>query len=77
MEIREKFMVIEDPRHPSYVEHKLADVLIIVMCVVLSGLDTLGDIVIYARNNQEFLQATFGIENIPSKATIARILRLM
>lgn len=33
---------IEDPWHPSYVKHALADILIIIMCGILCGLDTLG-----------------------------------
>ena len=43
-DIRAKFAVIEDPRHPGYVEHKLEDVLVLVMCAVFCGLDTLGNI---------------------------------
>lgn len=71
------FGVIEDPRHPSYVAHKLADVLSIVMCAVLCGLDTLGDIVIYAENNKNFLKEELQIDKIPSKATFARILSMV
>ena len=41
-EIRERMSKIEDPRHQSYVEYALADILIIIMCAVLCGLDTLG-----------------------------------
>ncbi|GHV34046.1 hypothetical protein FACS1894187_03820 [Synergistales bacterium] len=39
LNIKERFANIEDPRHQSYVEHKLCDVLTIVMCAVMSGLD--------------------------------------
>ncbi|GHV33945.1 hypothetical protein FACS1894187_03500 [Synergistales bacterium] len=41
LNIKERFANIEDPRHQSYVEHKLCDVLTIVMCAVMSGLDQL------------------------------------
>lgn len=41
------FGVIEDPRHFGYVTHKLEDVLTIVMCGVLCGLDKLDEIVAY------------------------------
>ena len=68
-EIRARMSEIEDGRHPSYVKYPLADILIIVMCAVLCGLDTLGDLVIYAKNKKEFLSKEFGIEKIPSKAT--------
>lgn len=73
-DIRARMTAIEDTRHPSYVKYPLADILIIVMCAVLCGLDTLGDLVIYAKNKSEFLAKEFGIEAIPSKATFARVL---
>lgn len=52
-ELRERLSGIEDPGHPSYVKYPLADILIIVMCGVLSRLDTLGDLVIYAKSKKE------------------------
>ena len=36
--IRAKFSIIEDFRHQGYVEHKLVDILIIIMCTVLCGI---------------------------------------
>lgn len=76
-EIRERLGEIEDPRHQSYVKHQLVDILLIVMCAVLCGLDTLGDLVIYAENKKEFLRKELGIETIPSKATFGRILSMV
>ena len=73
-EIRARMTEIEDWRHPSYVKYALADILTIVMCAVLCGLDTLGDLVIYARSKKEFLEKELGIKEIPSKATFARVL---
>ena len=35
---------------------------------------TLGDLVVYAKNKKEFLAKELGIEEIPSKATFARVL---
>ncbi len=75
--LREKFERIEDIRHQGYVEHKLADVLIIVMCAVLCGLDELGDMLIFAQNRQNFFNKHFGIEKIPSKPTLSRILNMV
>ena len=40
-EIRAQMSTIEDPRHPSYVKYALTDILIIIMCGVLCGLDML------------------------------------
>lgn len=76
-EIRAKLAGIEDPRHQSYVKYPLADILIIIMCAVLCGLDTLGDLVIYAKNRKEFFAKELGIATIPSKATFGRILSMV
>lgn len=72
--IRARMAEIADHRHPSYVKYPLADILIIVMCAVLCGLDTLEDLVIYAKNKKDFWAETFRIKAIPSKATFARVL---
>ncbi len=76
-EIRARMTAIEDPRHQSYVKYALADILIIIMCAVLCGLDTLGDLVIYAENRKEFFAKELGIEKVPSKATFGRILSMI
>jgi len=75
--IREKLAVITDLRHQGYIEHKLSDVLILVMCAVLCGLDELGDILIFAQKRQDFFMEQFGIEKIPSKPTLSRILNMV
>jgi predicted transposase YbfD/YdcC len=77
LNMQEKFANIEDPRHQSYVEHKLCDVLTIVMCAVMSGLDQLSDIVMYAENRISLLSEKFGITAIPSKPTFSRILNMI
>ncbi|GHS95372.1 hypothetical protein AGMMS50276_10690 [Synergistales bacterium] len=59
LNIKEKFANIEDPRHQSYVEHKLCDVLTIVMCAVMSGLDQLSDIMMYAANRVSLLSGNY------------------
>ena len=75
--IHEKFSVIKDLRHPSYVEHKLSNVLIIVMLAVLCGLDKPGDLVLFAENRTELLKNHFGIDDIPSKSTFRRVLDMI
>lgn len=75
--IKEKFKKIEDQRHQSYTEHRLCDILIIIMCAVLCGIDQLEEIVSYGKNKKEFLKTTFNIEKIPSKPTLSRILRMI
>lgn len=75
--IREKFGMIEDLRHQGYIEHKLTDILIIIMCTILCGIDELSEIVKYAQSKSEFFEITFGIEKIPSKSTLSRILNMI
>ena len=53
-EIRARISTISDPRHASYIKHQLSDILLIIMCGVLSGLDTLGDLALYANEKQDF-----------------------
>jgi predicted transposase YbfD/YdcC len=76
-EIKLQFRLIEDPRHSSYIEHKLPDILAIIMCAVLCGYDELCSICAYAENKAEMLKAKFGIERIPSKPTFCRILNMI
>lgn len=64
---------IEYPKHRSYVKYLLADILSIIMCAVLCGLNTWGGLVIYAKAKEEFLVKEQGIEKVPSKATFAGI----
>ena len=76
-DMMKKFSMIEDPRHSGYITHKLANILTIVMCAVLCGLDGLDDIMVYQENNQEFLKKEFGIEQYPSKSTYSRVLSII
>jgi len=75
--IKKKFEIIEDKRNFGYVEHELSDILIIIMCAVLCGLDGLADLVVYAQNKAIFFKEKFGINKIPSKPTFSRILNMI
>ena len=75
--LQAKFSVIEDYRHASYIDHTLADILIIVMSAVLCGLDGLAEIMQHATNRAEFFKDKFGIEQIPSKPTVSRVLNMI
>jgi predicted transposase YbfD/YdcC len=77
MTLKDKFMIIDDLRDERYVKYPLCDVLIIVMCAVLCGLDQLCDIMTYAENKTDFLKRTFDIEKIPSKPTFSRVLSMV
>jgi len=75
--LHEKFSVIEDYRHQSYVDYPLSDVLILIMSAVLCGLDQLCEIVTHSKNRSDFFKEYFGIARIPSKPTFCRVLNMM
>ena len=77
MDIREEFSKIQDVRHPSYIDHPLADVCIIITCAALCGIDSLEKISVYAKGKAQFFKEKFGIEKIPSASTLCRILRVL
>jgi predicted transposase YbfD/YdcC len=51
--------------------------LIIVMIAMLCGLDQLHDIVVFANERADFFKEHFGIEKIPSKPTLSRMLSMI
>ena len=71
------FGTIEDLRCQCDVEHKLVDVLIIVMCSVLCGLDKPEDIAAYGKEKIAFFKEHFNITKSPSESTILRILNMV
>ena len=74
--MQEYFSEIQAPRHQGYIKHKLEDILVIIMCAVLCGLDELCTIMEFAQSKKDFLKKHFNIEAIPSKPTMSRILTL-
>ncbi len=73
----QKFMNIKDPRHSGYIKYKLADVLSIIMCAVLCGLDDLEGLYVFAESNRSLWEERLGLTSIPSKATFGRILSVV
>jgi predicted transposase YbfD/YdcC len=55
----------------------LADVLILVMCATLCGLDTLAEIVAYGEQKRVVLAEKFGITETPSESTLSRIMNMV
>ena len=77
-EICEKhFGMIEDMRCQCDVDHKLVDMLTIVMCGVLCGLDKPEDIAAYGKEKLPFLKEHFDITKSPSESTLTRILNMV
>jgi len=75
-EIVQKFTVIKDPRHSGYIKYKLADVLSIIMCAVLCGLDDLESLHVFAESNRSLWEERLGLTSVPSKSTVGRILNI-
>lgn len=69
--------LITDGRCQCDVKHKLTDVLILIMCATLCGIDTIADIVEYGEQKCDMLFENFGINKIPSESTISRILSMV
>jgi predicted transposase YbfD/YdcC/histone H3/H4 len=77
-EICEKYFgAIEDTRCQCDVDHKLNDVLIIIMCAILCGLDKPEEIVTYGKEKRIFLEKHFGITKTPSESTLSRIMNMI
>jgi hypothetical protein len=75
--IQEKFSVIDDPRHSGYVEHKLYNVLTLVMGAVISGITELQEMMVYFANKISFFSEHYSIDKYPSKPTLSRILNMI
>ena len=75
--IRGKFDKIEDPRVRGMIDYPLSDILIIVMCGVISGLEKLEEIVTYAENKRNFLSQVFKINSYPSESQLSRVLNMI
>lgn len=75
--IVQNFKQIADERCQCDVKHKLTDVLILIMCATLCGIDTIADIVEYGEQKREMLFKNFGIDKIPSESTVSRILNMV
>ena len=75
--IVQNFNQLIDERCQCDVKHKLTDVLILIMCATLCGIDTIADIVEYGEQKRAMLSKNFGINKIPSESTISRILSMV
>jgi len=71
------FIGIEDTRCQCDISHNLQDVLILVMCAVLCGLDELSDIVEYGKEKSNFLEKHFDVKSTPSESTLSRIMNMV
>ena len=61
--MKTEFDKVHDPRNPSYVTYKLADILIIVLLAVLANNNSWYDIEIFAYSHKSFLTKLLCMEN--------------
>lgn len=72
--ISKKLGEIEDMRHGSYIKYKLGDLLTIILCGVLCGLDSLESLHIFAKSHASYWKSQLGLDTVPSRATLGRII---
>jgi predicted transposase YbfD/YdcC len=74
----EHLTIIEDPRQPGKVEHKLTDILMIAVCAARAGAESYEDIALYGRSKQTWLERFLDLPSgIPSHDTFRRIFMLI
>lgn len=74
-EILKTIELIEDKRQEKKIQHKLLDIVVIVLFAKLANADDWEEIEIFAKSNEEFLHQYIGLENgIPSHDTIQRVM---
>ena len=76
-QLRKVVEEIRDDRCACDVKIPLSDILILTMCALLSGQDSVEDIALYAETNEDWLRDRFCIERIPSETTLRRVLKLV
>ena len=75
IDLVEYFSDIEDPRVDRQKLHALPDILFIVFCGSICGVDSWEDFVLFARSKLDFLQKHIPLANgIPSKNTFQRVI---
>ena len=75
IDLVEYFSDIEDPRVDRQKLHALPDILFIVFCGSICGVDSWEDFVLFARGKLDFLQKHIPLVNgIPSKNTFQRVI---
>jgi predicted transposase YbfD/YdcC len=72
------FSIIQDYRQTGKIEHKLSDILLLVICAVIAGADGWEEIEDFGHNRLTWLQEYADFDNgIPSHDTLARVMSLI
>ena len=74
----EYFKDMEDYRQARKVKHQLVDIIVIIICAVVSGAENIAEIALWAKCKEEWLRTILDLENgLPSQDTLERFMRYM
>jgi len=74
----EYFKEMKDYREAYKVKHLLSDIIVIIICAVVSGAENIAEIGLYAKCKEAWLRTILTLENgIPSVDTLERFMRYM
>ena len=72
------FKDMEDYRQAWKVKHQLTEIIVIIICAVVSGAENIAEIALYAKCKEAWLRTILVLENgLPSQDTIERFMRHM
>ncbi len=74
------FEEMHDPRQQAKVQHKLSEIIVLVICAVISGCDVWEDIADFCRVKEDWFRTALGLElrnGVPSHDTLKRVFELM
>ena len=72
------FKEMEDYREAWKIKHKLIDIVVIIICAVVSGAENIAEIGLYAKCKEEWLRRILELPHgIPSTDTFERFIRHM
>ena len=78
-EMLEKLRMVEDPRRQwGNLRHLLSEILFICICAIISKMEDIDGIVLFAQERKEWLRDYLELKNgVPSYSTFERVLRLI
>ena len=72
------FKDMEDYRQAWKVKHLLTEIIVIIICAVVSGAEDMAQIALWSKCKEEWLRTILALENgLPSQDTIERFMRYM
>ena len=76
LKLEEHFSDLKDPRMQEKIAHSLYEIIVIMICAVISGADTYVDVEQFGKAKEKWLRTFLNLSNgIPSHDTIGRALQ--